>query len=67
MKGHPGQKEGRQKDKWMDGRTDGRTDGQMDEQTKNLPILQDFIPYRGRCPKNGQKGQIEGADVTKDI
>ena len=26
----------------MDGRTDGRTE--------NLPILQDFVPYRGRCP-----------------
>ena len=23
----------------------------MDEWTENLPILQDFIPYRGRCPK----------------
>ena len=21
------------------------------ERTKNLPILQDFVPYRGRCPK----------------
>ena len=28
---------------WMDGRTDGRME--------NLPILQDFVPYRGRCPK----------------
>ena len=45
---------------WMDGWTDGRTDGQMDGQTdgwtdgrmENLPILQDFISYRGRCPKN---------------
>ena len=26
--------------------TDGLTDGRME----NLPILQDFVPYRGRCP-----------------
>ena len=31
--------------------TDGRTDGRTDKRTENLPILQDFIPYRGRCPK----------------
>ena len=32
---------------WMDGRLmDGRIDGQM----KFLPILQDFVPYQGRCP-----------------
>ena len=30
-------------DVWMDERTDKRTE--------NLPILQDFVPYRGRCPK----------------
>merc|ERR1712242_435808 len=27
----------------------GRTDGH----TEFLPILQDFVPSRGRCPKNG--------------
>ena len=26
-------------------------DGWTDERTKILPILQDFVPYRGRCPK----------------
>ena len=31
----------------MDGWTDVRTNGRME----NLPILQDFVPYRGRCPK----------------
>ena len=31
----------------MDGHTDGRTDGW----TEFLPILQDFVPCRGRCPK----------------
>ena len=29
-------------------------DGQTDEQTENLPILQDFDPYRGRCPATAQ-------------
>ena len=30
----------------MNGRTGGRTGGQ----TEFLPILQDFVPCRGRCP-----------------
>ena len=25
-------------------------DGQTDVHRENLPILQDFVPYRGRCP-----------------
>ena len=25
-------------------------EGRSDERTENLPILQDLIPYRGRCP-----------------
>ena len=33
---------------------DGRTDGQTDIWTKHLPFLQDFIPYRGRCPATAQ-------------
>ena len=33
-------------DRWMDGRMDGRME--------NLPILQDFVPYRGRCPATAQ-------------
>ena len=37
-----------------DGRTDGWTDGQTDGRTENLPILQDFVPYRGRCPAAAQ-------------
>ena len=45
-------------DGWMDGRMDGRTDGwtdgRMDGRTENLPILQDFVPYRGRCPATAQ-------------
>ena len=35
---------------------------QMDKQTnewmENLPILQDFVPYRGRCPKKQYKINI---------
>ena len=38
-----------------DGRTDGQTDGRMDVRTENLPILQDFVPYRGRCPASQRK------------
>ena len=30
-----------------------------DKQTENLPILQDFIPYRGRCPANPHENQGE--------
>ena len=33
------------------GPIDCRIDGQTDGWTENLPILQDFDPYRGRCPK----------------
>ena len=32
-----------------------RTDGQTDVCTENLPILQDFVPYRGRCPASQRK------------
>ena len=31
-------------------RMDKQTNGKKDERTVNLPILQDFVPYRGRCP-----------------
>ena len=24
----------------------------MNERMENVPILQDFVPYRGRCPKS---------------
>ena len=34
---------------WM-ARKGGWTDGRRE----NLPILQDFVPYRGRCPKRLQ-------------
>ena len=52
-------------DGWLDGRTDGRTDGRMDGRTdgqtdvrmENLPILQDFVPYRGCCPATAQLQQ----------
>ena len=29
-------------------------DGWTDERTENLPILQDFVPYRGHCPATAQ-------------
>ena len=32
------------------GGTDKRTDERTDGRTEFLPILQDFVPYRGRCP-----------------
>ena len=38
----------------MDGWTDRWMDGHMDVRTENLPILQDFVPYRGRCPATAQ-------------
>ena len=55
---------------WMaqrGGRTDERTYGQTNEQTneqtsgrtENLPILQDFVPYRGRCPASPHENQGE--------
>ena len=28
---------------------------QRGERTENLPILQDFVPYRGRCPASQRK------------
>ena len=38
---------------WMaqrGGRTNERMNKRTNGQTENLPILQDFVPYRGRCP-----------------
>ena len=31
-----------------------RTNGRTDERMENLPILQDFVPYQGRCPATAQ-------------
>ena len=48
---------------------DGRTDKRMDGQTENLPILQDFVPYRGRCPATAQlqpKNYIKRGKGTAD-
>ena len=45
----------------------------MDERTENLPILQDFVPYRGRCPasikitkKNKNKKKVQQGKGTAD-
>ena len=40
---------------WLDG-PEGGTDGWMNKRTENLPILQDFVPYQGRCPKSEKEG-----------
>ena len=37
---------------------DGRTDGRTNERTEFLPILQDFVPYRGRCPKSRNRVSV---------
>merc|ERR1739837_37277 len=45
--------------------TDGRTYGR----TENLPILQDFVPYRGHCPASAQlqpKNYIKRGKGTAD-
>ena len=48
---------------------DGWTDGRMDGRTENLPILQDFVPYRSRCPATAQlqpKNYIKRGKGTTD-
>ena len=37
-------------------------------QTENLPILQDFVPYRGRCPASPHeiKEKVEQGKGTAD-
>ena len=43
--------------KWrhMNKQTKERRNERMNERTENLPIIQDFVPYRGRCPKSTDK------------
>ena len=38
---------------WMAGPEGGRMDERTEKRTENLPILQYFIPYWGRCSKMG--------------
>jgi len=52
MDGRTDGRMGGRTDGQMDGRTDGWTDGQTDECKENLSILQDFVPFRGCCPKS---------------
>ena len=47
-------------DGWMD-RCKGWTDGR----TEFLPILQDFVPYRGRCPATFNKYKQHNNETTK--
>ena len=35
--------------------------------TENLPILQDFVPYRGRCPKSSQQHKINAYEIDRKI
>ena len=53
--GQPAGSEGQPEGGWTDVRTDGRTD----VRTEFLPILQDFLPCRGRCPKKGEEKMEE--------
>ena len=41
------------------GRTNEWTNKRTDKRTENLPILQDFVPYRGRCPASPHENQGE--------
>merc|ERR1712121_155661 len=43
----------------LEGGTDGWTDERTNGRTENLPILQDFVPYRGRCPKTEFRFETE--------
>ena len=48
---------------WLDGPeggTDGRTDERTNGRTENLPILQDFVPYRDRCQLAGPQAWLAG-------
>ena len=51
----------------MDGPTDGRMDGQTDGRREHLPILQDFVPYRGRCPKSNNLSKMHGIEVRHGL
>ena len=52
---------------WMAQRG-GQTDGRTNERTENLPILQDLVPYRGRCPASPMKTKekVEQSKGTAD-
>ena len=56
--GFHGGKQGSGPIAWLDG-PEGGTDGQTKKRTENLPILQDFVPYRGRCPAFPHENQGE--------
>ena len=38
----------------------------MDVGTENLPILQDFVPYRGRCLKSGRRKKVDKVFRSKE-
>ena len=51
-------------------RSEAQLDGRTNEYTENLPILQDFVPYRGRCPacphENQGESRVEQGKGTAD-
>ena len=52
------------------GGKDAQTDGWTDGRTENLPILLDFVPYRGLCPATAQlepKNCIKRGKGTADL
>ena len=50
---------------WAGSRGDVQTYGRTYIHTENLPILQDFVPYRGRCPKR-EKGKEKKGKGKKE-
>ena len=52
---------------WLAGPEGGQTNGRTDKQTENLLILQDFVPYQGRCPTSPhEKQKVEQGKGTTD-
>ena len=54
-------------DQRAEGGTDRRTDGWTNKHTENLPILQDFVPYWGRCPASSYEIRAEPFDALWSV
>ena len=67
-KGKGKQGEGEQQQFRFLGNGPDRTIGRTDKRTENLPILQDSVPYRGRCPASPMKTKekVEQGKGTAD-
>ena len=46
---------------------DGWMGGWTNVQMENLPMLQDFVPYRGRCPKKEEKKKISEKEEKQGL